>query len=249
MLATPAAGLESDRSSLRGMAKTASLVMAASLPLVVLAFWPLYLSRPFVEVDRYTHFHAAAGTLWLALLVAQPAVFHARRLRVHRALGRISYVAAATFAAAGILLSHHRLASMDEDTFASEGFGHFLPFYATVVFVLAYGLGVRYRRIPAAHGRFMLCTAMPLVDPVLGRVLAFYLPPLPSPWLYQAITFSVATLAAGVLVFSYRGPAPARRALIWYFVVLVSLEISWFAVAPTAAWLEVMRWFRAVTLT
>lgn len=231
------------------MTKTASLIVAASVPLVVLAFWPLYLSRPFASVDGYTHLHAVMGSSWLALLVVQPAAMHTRQFTLHRLLGRISYVLAPLFALASMLLSHHRLASMDDDTFLAEGFSHYLPFYATTVFVLAYGLGLRFRRMPAAHGRFMLATAIPLVDPVLGRVMAFYLPTLPSPWHYQAITFAVATLIGGLLVFTYRGSTAARRALLGYFAVLVFLEVGWFVIAPTAPWLEAVGWFRAMPLT
>ena len=231
------------------MAKIATLVLIASVPLVVLAFWPLYLSRPFTSVDRYTHLHAAAGSLWLVLLIAQPAAIRARRFRLHRALGRVSYFLAALFAIAGMLLSHYRLASMDDAKFAAEGFSHYLPFYATTVFVLAYGLGLWYRHIPAAHGRFMLCTALPLIDPVVGRVIFFYGRPLPNPWLYQIVTFGIATVVAGILVFTYRGSARARRALIGYFVVLVALEVGWFVIAPTTPWLAVVRWFRGLPLT
>lgn len=228
------------------MARIAIVVLTGSIVLVVLAFWPMYLSRPFASVDRYTHLHAVAGSLWLALLIAQPALIRARRFALHRIVGRLSYPLAALFAISSILLSHHRLASMDDAGFATDGFAHYLPFYATVVFVIAYGLGVWARRSPAAHGRFMLCTAIPLVDPVLGRLLAFYLPAFPSPWLYQIVTFTVATAIAGALVFSFRGASPARRALVGYFVVLVVLEAGWFVVSPTAAWLEAVRWFRSV---
>jgi len=231
------------------MTKTASIIVAASVPLVVMAFWPLYLSRPFASVDRYTHLHAGLGLLWLVLLITQPAAVHARSVALHRVLGRVSYVLAPAFAVAGMLLSHHRLASMDSGRFAAEGFAHYLPFYATVAFGLAYGFELRFRRIPAAHGRFMLCTAIPLVDPVLGRLLAFYMPPLPSPWLYQVVTFAVATGIAGLLVFTYRGSAAARRALVGYFVVLVLLQLGWFVIAPTAIWLDTVRWFRGIPLT
>jgi hypothetical protein len=230
------------------MAKIASIIVAALIPFVVLAFWPLYLSRPFAAVDWYTHLHAVAGSLWLALLIAQPAAIHTRRFALHRVLGRISYLLATLFAVSAVLLSHHRLASMNDASFLTDGFAHYLPFYATVVFLLAYGLGLWFRRKPAVHGRFMLCTAIPVVDPVLGRVLAFYLPPLPSPWLYQVVTFSIATAIAGMLVFTYRGSASARRALLGYFVVLVLLEIGWFVFSPTAAWLEAVRWFRGLAL-
>ena len=36
------------------------------------AFWPMYLSKPFAALDRYTHAHAAMGLAWMLLLVAQP---------------------------------------------------------------------------------------------------------------------------------------------------------------------------------
>ena len=164
-------------------------------------------------------------------------------------LGRCSYVLAPLFVLAGVLLSHHRLASMSDATFAAEGYSHYLPFYASVVFAAAYALGLRYRRVPKAHGRFMLLTAMPLIDPVIGRVLFFYFPPLPSPWLYQAVTFALATAAAGLLVFSYRAQPAARRALVTYFSLLVALELGWFTFALTTPWLYVVAWFRSLPLT
>ncbi len=183
------------------------------------------------------------------LLIAQPLSVRSSRLALHRALGRCSYVLAPLSVLAGVLLLHHRLASMSEETFAAEGYSHYLPFYASAVFALAYALGLRYRRVPKAHGRFMLLTAMPSVNPVIGRVLFFYFPPLPSPWLYQAVTFGLATAAAGLIVFSYRAQPAARRALVTYFSLLVVLEIGWFTFALTTPWLHVVGWFRRLPLT
>jgi hypothetical protein len=39
---------------IENMAKIASIIVAALIPFVVLAFWPLYLSRPFEERARMT---------------------------------------------------------------------------------------------------------------------------------------------------------------------------------------------------
>ena len=231
------------------MTKIATIILILSAPLVVVAFWPLYLSRPFAAVDPYTHFHALTGSLGFVLLIAQPLSVRYRRLALHRALGRCSYALAPLFVLAGVLLSHHRLASMSDETFAAEGYSHYLPFYASVVFAAAYALGLRYRRVPQAHGRFMLLTAMPLVDPVIGRVLFFHFPTLPSLWLYQAVTFSLATVAAGLLAFSYRAQPAARRALVMYFTLLVVLELGWFTLALTSPWLHVVAWFRGLPLT
>lgn len=231
------------------MTKIAFIILSCTIPLVILAFYPLYLSRPFAGVDSYTHFHAFTGTFWFLLLILQPLCIYKHRYSLHRTLGWVSYITAPMFVLAGILLSHYRLVSMNEATFAQEGYSHYLPFYAVIVFSAAYILGLCYRRTSEVHGRFMLCTALPLIDPVIGRVLFFYLPPLPSFWFYQAVTFSLATLAAGLLVFSYRGKSSARRTLVAYFALLVVLEIGWFTFALTSAWLFIVGWFRSLPLT
>jgi hypothetical protein len=231
------------------MTRAAGIIATISVPLVILAFWPMYLSRPFADTDRFTHLHAIAGALWLGLLIVQPIAIHNYRwYKLHRVLGRTSFVLAPLFFAAGILLSHYRLVSMDEATFNTEGYSHYLPFYASVVFGTAYILGLKYRRLPEAHGRFMLLTAIPLIDPVIGRILFFYLPSLPHPLFYQAITFSLASIVAAVIVFSYKGNGPARSALLGYFVLLAALEIGWFTFARTETWLEAVGWFRSLPL-
>ena len=50
------------------LAGVAGLLLALALG----AFWPMYLSKPFAALDRYTHAHAAVGLAWMLLLVAQP---------------------------------------------------------------------------------------------------------------------------------------------------------------------------------
>jgi hypothetical protein len=241
--------ITTEASQLRFMSKAAILIMACLVPLTLLAFWPLYLSKPFGDADRYTHLHAVTGTLWLLVLIVQPLTIHKYRYALHRTIGFVSYFLAPLFFVAGILLSNHRLRSMDEAAFAAEGFSHFLPFYASLIFAAAYCLGVLYRKLPEAHGRFMLLTAIPLIDPVLGRILFFYFPSLPHPLMYQGVGFSLGTILAAVMVFSYKGERSAKRSLIAYFVLLVVLEIGWFTLAQTGAWLSVVSWFRSMPLT
>jgi hypothetical protein len=229
--------------------RVAAIALALAFPLATVAFWPFYLSRPFAKIDVYTHLHAVTGTLWLLLLLVQVIAVETRCFGWHRRLGRTSYVLAPLFVLSAALLSHFRLASMDEAKFAAEGSSAFLPFYAGVIFAAAFTCALVFVRDRAAHGRFMLLTAIPMIDPVLGRVMFFHLPPLPSPWLYQTVTFAIATAIAAALVFSYRRQGAAQHALRGYFVLLVVLELGWFFFSPTAAWLGLVRWYRALPLT
>jgi hypothetical protein len=232
-----------------GLAKTSAIVIALSTPLVVAAFWPLYLSKSFSTIDRYSHLHAIIGSLWVVLLIMQPLAIHKRWYRTHVSIGKASYVVAPLFVIASMLLSHQRLTAMDEDRFQAEAFTHYLPFYASTVFAAAYVLGLWFRRNEEVHARFMLLTVIPLVDPVIGRLTAFYLPPLPSIWLYQVLGFSLATGIAAFLVFSYRGSGSPKRALLGYFAFLVALEIGWFTVSLTSSWKSLLNIYRGLPLT
>ena len=231
------------------LAKTSAIVVALSTPLVIAAFWPLYLSKSFSAIDRYSHLHAIIGSLWLLILILQPLAVHNRWYRTHRTIGKASYMVAPLFVIGSMLLSHQRLTAMDDERFEAEAFSHYLPVYASIVFATAYVLGLWFRRDEEVHARFMLLTAIPLIDPVIGRLIAFYLPPLPSIWLYQLMTFSLATLLAGLLVFSYRGDGRQKRTLIGYFVFLVALEIGWFTVSLTSVWRSLMMLYRSLPLT
>ncbi len=111
-------------------------------------------------------------------------------------------------------------------------------------------LGLRYRASGQMRTAGLCClTLIPLIDPVIGRVMFFYFPSLPHPLLYQGVTFSLATIAAAALVFSYKGPTAPRRALFGYFVLLVTLEVAWFTLARTDTWVNAVAWFRSLPLT
>jgi hypothetical protein len=137
------------------------------------AFWPTYLSKPFGTVDGYTHFHTALGTSWLALLSIQSLLIVRHDRGRHRVLGRISYALAPLFVLSSVLLAHHRFSHMEPSTFEREAYTLYLPLSAAALFAVAYCLAIRYRALTPVHGRLMACTALLLVDPVLGRFLAF----------------------------------------------------------------------------
>ena len=220
-------------------------LFALALP----AFWPTYLSKPFAPVDRYTHVHAALGAVWLSLLVAQALLIVARKRPVHRGLGRLSYVVAPLFALSGVFLAHHRFSRMDAATFEREAYTLYLPLSAALLFGAAYSLAMLYRRSVRLHGRFMLCTALPLVDPVVGRFLAFHVVQLPEFWHYQLVTFSV---ECGVLLALYRtlpGASAERRVFSGFAAAYAATLLLWFFGPRTAGWHAWAKWFRDLPIT
>ena len=100
---------------------------------------------------------------------------------------------------------------MSEEAFAKEGIYAYLPLAVALLFAVACASGYRWRRSTAVHSRFMLTTALLLVDPVLARIMFFYMPPLPSEKLHQGITFTLIAVAMAFLVRS--SPPTAKGAV------------------------------------
>jgi hypothetical protein len=218
------------------------------LALAPFAFWPAYLSK-LSTADAYTHAHAALGTCWLILLVAQPLLIRASLRSSHRLLGLIGLLVGAAFFVSGLLIAHRSIARMSLDQFARDGRFVYLPLAMAAIFAIALLLAVLWRHSAAAHGRFMAATALPLLDPLFARLLFFYAPPLPAEALYQvpAFTLSIAIIVA--MLVSLPATSPARRPFQYFSASVAAILLGFFVVPHTSAWQSLAAWFRALPVT
>ena len=218
------------------------------LALSGLAFWPKYLSRLDGAIDPYTHAHAILAVAWCSILIFQP-VLAARGLEWHRWVGRASWVIAPAFVTAALLLASQRFRTMDDLTFHREAASLFLPLSAVCLFAFSYAFGIYHRRQRQLHARFMLLTGLPMIDPVLGRVLFFYGPAFRNPLVYQAITFGITDVVILALLFL---PRPSPRPLGSFGLPAAAFPVAhmlWFTFAQTQLWVPIASWFRALPLT
>ena len=95
----------------------------------------------------------------------------------------------------------------------------------------------------------MICTALTMIDPILGRILAFYLPPLRPDVYYQVITFGLADLILLSLVLAETDDLRNRWALRAMLKAFILAHILWFTVAQSSGWLPFASWFRSLPLT
>jgi hypothetical protein len=222
----------------------AALLVAAGF-----AFWPRYLSRFQGQIDGYTHFHAAVATLWCLLLIVQPFLIRSGRRDLHRRLGAVAWVVGPLLIAASLLLTNARFRAMDPPTFAAEAANMYLPLQATVTFAWAWGLAMAFRRTAVVHARFMIATGLVLLDPVGGRLLYYYGPPLAHPIHTQILTFGLADLV--LLSLLWKPPmAPRPKRLFAAGAALFPLvHLGWFTLARKPAWTLLAAWFRGLPLT
>ena len=142
------------------MPRSVALFAFGLLLLAAVAFWPMYLSKNWAAIDRYTHAHAVLGTLWMLILVFQPVLILRGYRLAHRMAGRTSLFIALGFVLSGLLLTHFRVSRMTDAVFAKEGIYIYLPLAVAVLFAAACVLGFRWRKSAPVHARFMLSTAL-----------------------------------------------------------------------------------------
>jgi hypothetical protein len=154
----------------------ASGLWLLALPLLaVVGFWKPYISR-FESADGCTHAHALSMSVWCALLVAQPLLLRAGRRAAHRAAGALSYWLVPLMLVSSIALAHHRIAASAGHITAAQSGLLFVQFGTTWLFLQSYALAIVFRRSPALHARFMICTGLTMIDPIVARILVFWTP-------------------------------------------------------------------------
>lgn len=220
---------------------------AAFLLLALIAFWPTYLSRIGAST-AYTHLHAVTAVLWMMMLVAQPAAIRARRLGLHRGLGKISFGLVPLIVLSVVLLSHSRLSGLTGPAFAVQSYVLYLQVSLVALFTLCYAGAMVYRRNRAVHARFMVCTALTLVDPVVVRLLLWV--DSPPTWDYQLFTFGLTDLLLVGLIWLDRGSRRGR----WVFLAMLPVFVvsqlpALLGLTASAPWQAFARWFAGLPLT
>lgn len=214
----------------------------------VVAFWPSYLSQPRATYSVYTHVHAATATLWMLLLISQPMAVRAGRLAMHRATGKASYVVAPVVLLSMVLLANSRIRGATPEAYPIQVYVLYLQISLAALFALCYGLGVAWRRDTGLHARFMTCTGLTLIDPVVVRLLIWMDPS--AAWNYQWLTFGLTDLVLVVLIWQEgRRPAPRKvfHAMLPLFVVAQLPALIGLTGHPV--WQGFARWFRDLPLT
>ncbi|NEZ04629.1 hypothetical protein G4Y73_10750 [Wenzhouxiangella sp. XN201] len=218
----------------------------ALLALAIVAFWPTYLSQLSGQTG-YTHLHAASATLWLLLLIAQPMAIRAGRRDLHRMVGRLSYVVAPLVLASVVLLAHANMQGLAGERLAIQTYILYLQLSLGLVFAACYAMAIIKRHDSPVHMRFMLCTALTLIDPIVVRLM-FMAQPLPT-WNYQWFTFLLTDAVLVLLIWLDRNSPRGR----WVFPVMLGVFVliqipALASLTSSGPWRAFAQWFAALGL-
>jgi hypothetical protein len=147
--------------------------------LTFIGFYKKYfaLAPDFVGLKNIHHFHAIVLCTWLGLLIVQPILIANNMLRLHKILGKLSYVLV-PIAFVSMILAYHN----QYHRFITEGQPEsfvlafvFAPATDAIPFVLLYLLAIWNRRNTPRHLRYMITTGIIIGGPGLGRIFMTWL--------------------------------------------------------------------------
>ncbi len=177
--------------------------------LAMLAFWPGYLAIAKVQLSGWVHFHAASGTLWMLMLIAQPWAILSRRRRLHVYLGRISLPLALFVIIGFVGLAHSSMQGRSPQGQATDAYFFYIRVVLVTIFVATYVMGWVNRRTPPVHSRYMICTGLPLIDPVFHRIAQRVMGG--ADLNYQLLTFGIVCAILTLLIIAERNSLSGRR--------------------------------------
>ncbi len=217
-------------------------VWIGALAVLVLAgFWKTYFSRLGLA-DAVTHLHAGFMLAWVAMLLVQPWLVRTRRMALHRQVGQFSYGLMPGVLLSALWLSHLRMAAAPAEMFGLQAMLLYLGTAASLMMALFWGLAIRHRREPALHARYMVATALVMIDPAMARLMLALMPEglrfNPS-WGGYALTFAV----LAVLMWFERA-APRGRGVFRFVAAVFVVNFVLLHVVPgTQPWQAFARWW------
>lgn len=165
----PAAASAASR--LPALLGTPALALPVLGVLILAGFWPTYLSR-IARIDSWrTQLHGAAMGGWFLLMLGQAWLVRTGRRPLHRALGRLSYAWVPFVVATTVSMAHHRIVITKAPDWPETLYFLWIQLGLLALFAGCWAMAMVHRKRPLVHARYMVGTALTLVDPALARLL------------------------------------------------------------------------------
>ncbi len=214
--------------------------------LAIIGFWQSYFSKLFGDIDSYIHFHAITMLLWVGMLITQSFLIRFKKRSLHRFIGKLSYGLVPVLTISLILLAHSRIVIGEDGILPTRLYTLFLQLSLLALFIIAFGLAIANRHRPALHARYMICTALTLIDPAVARI-PLNLPPFPFD--YQVLTFALTDLILAVLIIMERGQKRGREVFPLMLAVFVFFQLFNLTLTNSNVWTHFSEWFARLPLT
>jgi hypothetical protein len=195
--------------------------------------------------------HAALMALWFLMLIGQALLIRTRQYRLHRMVGRSSFVVAPLIVVSVVLAEHEVVSNLPDGVTVAAGQIEVLGLPQVAGFAIVWALAILYRRRTALHARFMMSTAFAMGTAILARILLSWfswVPGLGELGGVLAVNWAALTLMLlGLIAVDWR--LGLKRSPFWVVTILLAaMHIGYWTWGTTEAWRSFLEWFGAMPL-
>jgi len=217
----------------------AQLVFALLVVSTAIGFAPSYAKALTFSGKTFTflvHSHAGLMAVWLGMLVVQPWLIRTRRSKVHRNVGRASFVVAPLVIASSLAVAHEQLGresaiTVDQARIAVFNWGMLIAFGG------AWALALVHRRDVGRHSRFMVSTAFAIATAPVARVFINWIPGFSGTDVALAATAGTLLIPLAALI-AVDWRAGVRGSPYWFVATIVTLMyVGYWTWGASDAWL------------
>ena len=216
--------------------------MLAAFAVVIAGFWPTFYGS-FGARTPVIMVHGVTSTLWYVALVLQPWLVTNGYVRWHRRVAVVVIALLPILCVSALMTTRGMLTTSGLPPFARPLIAY-LDITLVTLFVVMFALGLKNRRTPAAHKRYMVSTALlgfpPAVTRFIGR--SFGVNPI------VAINYSfifVELILIALIIADWRMGERRRWAYPIALVTHIVVQVLMMPVSSSAPWVAFCRWFAA----
>ena len=117
------------------------------------------------------HFHLMVMTLWCLMLIAQPILIAKKKNKIHKIIGRASWVLVPIILVSIWLVIRHSFFRMEAHLSIEQNMQQvFFPFSQMLLFGVFYLLAILNTHNPRIHMRYIIVSSVSLLGPTVGRI-------------------------------------------------------------------------------
>ncbi len=140
-------------------------ILLLIIPLIVIGFYPSYfgLFPEFNEhIDFLVHLHFFLSVLWIVILITQPFLILNKKYKWHKLIGRSTFVIFPLWILSFLVMIYKVI--------QKENYNYLVfPIGNMLILIVLYFLAIKHRKTTAKHMRYMIASAVVLIDPTIGR--------------------------------------------------------------------------------
>jgi hypothetical protein len=199
--------------------------------------------------------------IWVVMLIVQPFLVKYKKLALHRAIGKFSYVFVPALLITTYLVirreyfnsiaritgqSAKAVVPFSQDQVMQKAalFSSIATYYF-ILFIIFYALAIYNRKKSPMHVRYMIATSLTLLGPTVDRILfnVFHLEFLPGKIPIESLSFFIADAVLGYLLWKDYSKKKPTRALATAFLITFLAQVLYFSLQDSYVFSKFMAFF------